>query len=357
MKKLLLLLCISLFTTNLYAQDAGKVTQLIKDGDDLTDSGDFKGAIAKYDAALAIDKDNVEAMAEKAQTLFYSGENFKAEDLCKDIIKNHKDDKLIGMVHLTYANVLDAQHKPDDAIKEYDKAIKATPDNYLCYFNKGVCLASNDKLDESLECFQKSAKLNPAHAGSQNALGRILLVQKHNVPSLMAFCRFYVLSPGSKRASDDFKYVGKIAAGGAEKTGDNTITINVDPADLDNKKGKKAENNFSSTELILGMSGALQMSNDTLAKLTEPEKLANTLDIMCSSLKETQKDGKGFYWDFYVPYFLEMHDKQFTKTLAYIIYLSSDTEADAKVAAQWIKDHKQDIDDFYKWNDAYSWPK
>ena len=179
------------------------------------------------------------------------------------------------------------------------------------------------KTDEALLSFQKSAILNPAHASSHNAIGH-LLFNNNNIPALLAFCRFLVLESASKRAADNLDNVQKIMNAHVSVSPEDRISVNVSPEMLDTKK-KNQPNNFSSAELELALSSALDNDSASVNK-TVVEKFIRKFSALCRYLKETEKDGYGFYWDYYVPYFIEMNDKDLVDTLClYCFYWFQNT--------------------------------
>lgn len=62
-----------LWVTLGFSQNKTAADDLVMEGIELHDNGDYKGAIAKYDKALAIDKDNLFALTEKAYSLLSLG--------------------------------------------------------------------------------------------------------------------------------------------------------------------------------------------------------------------------------------------------------------------------------------------
>jgi hypothetical protein len=114
--------------------------------------------------------------------------------------------------------------------------------------------------------------------------------------------------------------------------------------------GKPKENSFTSTDLILAMDAAMDFDKKNKKK-TEVEQFIRKFETVCASLKETKKDNYGFYWDYYVPYFTEMKDKNFLETFAYIAFASRDDPDTAK----WLKAHKSETDKFFEWTKSFEW--
>lgn len=341
--------------TNLaLGQNKQEAEKLVDEGISYHDKGDFEGAISKYNKALELDKDNLLALAEKAFSLLSLKKYDDAIALCKKAIEEYPNENSLKTVYVTYGNALDALKKTDKSIEVYDEGLKIFPEYYQLYFNKGISLASIRKNDEALLCFQKSVTINPYHASSNNAIARILYFQNKNIPSLLAFCRFLILEPQSDRAKGNLELLQKIVKGNVEETGKNNITIKIDPKLLDDtlSNGKAKENSFGSTELILNMTSALDYDKKN-AKKTDVEQFIRKFKTVCTSLEEIKSDNFGFYWAYYVPYFIELNKKELIEPFAYIAFASSDKEDVSK----WLKSHQAKIDKFYEWNKNYNWDK
>lgn len=352
MKKIVLLMLFALISNGLFAQDKEAAENLVNEGVAMHDKGDYDGAIAKYDKALLMDKDNLMALTEKAFSLFSMQKYEESVLYCQKAIEKHPGEKGLKTLYVTYGNALDGLNRSENAIEMYDEGIKQFPDYYQLYFNKAIALANEKKYDEAILCFQKSVMHNPTHASSHNAIARFLSIYNKNIPSLLAYCRFLILEPQTKRAKENLEGVKKIMKGNVVENGNNNITLNINPAIFGDTTagGKPKENNFSSTELILSMSAALDHDKKNKDK-TAVEQFIRKFDIVCSSLKETKQNNYGFYWNYYVPYFTAMKDKNLIEPFAYIVFASDDNPD----VSNWIKSHQPEIDKFYEWSDKFSW--
>lgn len=353
MKKIFLIVTLLLFNSLLFAQNKTEAERLVNDGVALHDEGKYDLAIAKYDQALLLDKDNFLALTEKAYSLNSLQKYDDAIACCKKVIAVHSSSTELGLVYVTYGNSLDAQNKADDAIRIYDEGLKRFPSYYQLYFNKGITLIGMTRYDEAILAFQKSVTLKPSHAGSHNALSTLLAAQEKEIPSLLASCRFLVIEPKGTRAARNLDNVKTITTAGATKTGKKTISITFDPSMLGDTTadGKPNENSFANTELIMTLSAAIYMDKK-YAKYNAAQKFDLYMTSICESLKEEKPKSYGFYWTYYVPFFIEMKDKNLTETFSYIAFASSDDKAVAK----WISEHTPEIKEFYKWVEAYKWP-
>lgn len=351
MRKSILLLAFTLICFMSFAQNKEDAEKMVDEGVAWHDKGDYDAAIEKYNQALALDADNLLALSEKGLTLVALQRFDEAIKCSKTALEKHPGEKGLKLVYVNYGNPLDGLGKSSNSLEIYEAGIKAFPDFYELYFNKGVTLASLQKYDEALLSFHKAVALNPNHASSHNGIGRLSTAQNKKIPALLAYARFLVIEPGSERSKQNLAGIQKILHGNATQTGEKNVTINIDPAMLEtSKKGKNKENNFSSTEFLMAMSAGLDFNDENKNK-TAVEKFIDKFKLVCSSLSETQKDNRGFYWSYYVPYFASMNDNKMVETFGYIAFASSGDEA----VTDWLKNHKEDTDKFYDWSEAFTW--
>jgi tetratricopeptide (TPR) repeat protein len=348
MKRLMLLLMFVSTCSIVCAQQQVAAEKLVQQGIQLHDKGDYDGAITKYDAALLLDEANLFALAEKALTLLTAKKFDESVKVCKIAIRNHPGEAMLNTIYLTYGNALDEQKQTDKALDIYDEGIKKFPTFYQLYFNKAITLERVMKHDESLTCLHKSVSLKPNHPGSHNLIARIQYDKNQKIPSLMAYCRFMTLEPLTDRAKENLTNIQTLMKGNVEKTGDKSITINVDPATL----AKPTETSFSSQELMLQADAALDF-DPKYANKTTVEQFIRKLDNVCASLKESKASKSGFYWDYYAPYFIDMKDKQMVETFSYIAFASSNM----KDVSAWLNTHTTEIQKFFDWSKAFVWNK
>jgi len=336
------------FSNAVFAQQKEEADNLVQEGVVFQDKGDVDSAFSRYNQALKMDRDNLAALAEMAYSYLSIEKYDESISYSKRALKTHPHDPVLKTVYVSYGNALDEEGKTEKAVDMYDEGIHTFPDYFQLYYNKGISLLKLNKAGDALLSFERSATLNPRHASSHNAIGRLLFAT-NKIPSLMAFCRFLVLESDSKRSSSNLNNVQKIMGAYVTKNDDKNITINVSPDMLDVNK-KKEKNNFSGAELLLAISSAAD-NDSTSANKTDVEKFIRKFTSLCQYLKEAEKDNYGFYWDYYVPYFTEMDDKGLTEVFAYIAFASSE-DPTVKV---WLDSHKADVTGFYKWSDEFRW--
>ncbi len=335
------------------AQSSKEATNLVSEGVTLNDRGEYDAALKKYDEAIKLDKEYYNAWYEKTFTLYEMGKKKECISLCKDIIKKFSDNPALSHVYIQYGSSLDDLGKPKDAIEIYDEGIKSFPNVFLLHFNKGLTLQKLEKYEDALLSYQASLKLKPTHSSS-NLFTGLLLQPINKIPALLAYATFMAIEPKTKRSEEALQRIEYIIGANVKKEGNNT-SITLDASMLMGDKGsKKAENNFRMVELIFSFSNALDGNKSVDSVFASPvEKLSLKLQLLINSLAENMKDNKGFYWEHYVPFFVDMKEKNLVGTLCYLIYAQSGDEANTK----WVEGHDTEIQEFYDWIKNFKWKR
>lgn len=348
MKKLALTVIISAGFLFALSQSTENVKQLVREGIELHDKGDFEGAIRKYDEALKIDASDFDANYEKSLSMMYAKKYDECISLSKQMLERFRDHPSLRQVYSNLGSALDDAGKPEEALKVYDKGIKKFPDYYSLYFNKGLTYTRMKSYDEALESYSLALKNNGLHASSNYYTG-LILQNQNRIPSLLAYTIFLVIEPQSDRAKKAYEAVQEIVYRGIRKEGNNT-TINISMDMLDSKKKKKTDNDFSSVEFAFTLLGGLDSKGlDSLAK-TAADKFDFKLQLLINSLASNKKGNKGFYWEHYVPFFIELKDKSYTNVFSHLIYYASDKDSQV-----WANLNPDKIKEFYNWLETYKW--
>jgi tetratricopeptide (TPR) repeat protein len=355
MKKLFLLLIFPLMSTFLLAQNLELADKLVEEGIVFHDKNDYKSAIEKYDKALEADKDNLRALAEKALTLLSLEKYEESIKLCKKAIETYPKDDLLSSVYVTCGNAYDMIQQPEKALDMYNQGLKIFPSYYQLYFNKGIFLAGLEKFDESMKSFQSAVLLNPYHASSHNAIGRLAERKKANIPTILVLSRFFMLEPQTKRAEGNLESLKDAMKGNVEKGEGKNVTINLSAEMLSDttKDGSQKEDSFNSANLILSLMSATDFDKKH-KKESDVERYIRKMEAICTSLDGESKNGRrGFIWEYYVPYFTEMQRKKLLEPFAYVVFASS---KDSKTN-KWLDTHSKELDDLYAWSKKFSWKK
>lgn len=352
MKRIPLILIYLTSTVFAFAQQPETAKALADEGVMLHDKGDYAGAIAKYDESLLADADNLLALSEKAYSLLALNKPDESIVWCKKALEKHKGNPGLKVVYVTYGNALDENKEAKKALNIYSQGIKLFPDFYLLHFNKAITLSGLEKYEDAAISFQSAIKANPVHASSHNGLARLCEITNEKIPAILAYSRFLAVEPESPRARENALSLQRLLNSGAKQTGENEITISLDAAAVkQSNSARKKENDFSSAELFLGMSSALDLDKKNKEK-TQQQLFTDKIESLFSVLGETQRGNRGFFWEYYVPYFQDLKAKKFTETFSYVVFAASGDET----ARQWLKNHREEVQKFMFWSKSFAWP-
>lgn len=344
MKNYFLLLLIPIISLS---QNKNEAENKVNEGVSLHDQGKYNDALAKYDEALNLDKNNLLALSEKAMTLNASKNYSEAINVSILAIKSHPNED-VKNVYVSYANSLDHLNQIDKALKIYDEGLNKYPKYYQLHFNKGITLVNAKEVDKAITAFQNAIKLNPNHTSSYNALA--VLNQQNRIPSILASSRYLILDNKSARAKGNLDSILTLMAQGVSQKEDNSISLNINSELLDNVNNKKSTDNFSSTDLVLSMTAALDYDDKNKDK-TQCQKFIDKFESICRSMNEIKKGQNGFYWEFLAPYFIEMENKKLIEPFAFIIFLPTQNSEVIK----YHQENAEKIKEFYDWSKNYSW--
>jgi Tfp pilus assembly protein PilF len=357
-----------LFTPSLVpAQDPVGAKALVEEGVELHDEGKYKDAIKKYDKALKLDQDNLEAMAEKAMTLNALGEHEAGAALCQEIIEKHNGAREAPIVYVTYGNCMDQMGRPEASLKVYDKGISVLPYMAMLHFNKGITLSGMgpDSAASALKCFERSARLDPFHPGTQNAMGRLLAREDRNIPATLVMCRFLILEPEGARAKDNQALLQRLLKGNVKQNANGSTEIRVDASMVrDSTDTVHVANDFRSEELTWSLGNSLfdvseltKMLNDaglqgtvTVEGSTSASGLKDKLDMLAGLLLEGRARNHGFLWEYHGDWMIAVKDAGHTEAVAYLANASTDD----KEVKSWLKENGEKIGAYYAWEKDYS---
>jgi tetratricopeptide (TPR) repeat protein len=94
-----------------------------------------------------------------------------SETLFRHVIAATRDNY---SAHCSLGNALMSAGRPDEALGEFQMAVKIKPDSSENHCNVGVALANLNRLDEALVEFQTAVKLNPGNGLAHHNLGMAL---------------------------------------------------------------------------------------------------------------------------------------------------------------------------------------
>lgn len=267
--KRLIAICLICSCVRASAQDAGSVTDLIKQGVELNGQKKYTEAADKYKAALAIEPDNVQANYQMAFTLFSAA---KGADALPYIDKATKGSnaKFTAAAYSLMGSIYQSINQLPNAVGAYQNAIKADGSNQRIYYNLGITYFKGKQYGEAEATFEAAIKLDGSDAGSVRMYALSAFHQNKRPAALLGFCRFLQLEPNSSRSAEAYGNLQSILQQGALKPepGYKMTTITKGLGDYQNQILKKAladANNRKYATAVDELSGQLRSVFNALA--------------------------------------------------------------------------------------------
>lgn len=326
---------ISIFSFLLLSQQTmaqeERIIELVKEGVELHDRGNYKAALVVYEKALKLDKSSPLVHYEMAYTYLAENDYEKAMEHADIVIKQQGD--YLKDAYMLKGNALDIMGKSKAAIGVYEKALMTFPDDYLLHYN--VALAQYSKGDKAAaEHHAKEAiQYNINHGSSHYLLGFIQAEQGQKTPALLALYTFLLLEPGTERSRNALSAIQGQIEGSVKKENDRNTQIFLLPQE---------EEGFMATDLSLSLvQASFQM--DSL-QLSEEAKFVKITAVFFDALASQAEGKQGFWWETYVPFFSSLNEAGHCE--AYCYYISQSKGARTQ---SWIEENKDKMEAFEGW--------
>lgn len=345
MRRFLLFSFVLLRITASIAQNDALADSLVTAGIRLHDEGNFQEALARFNEATRLNEKNGNALYEAGNTYFALADYKQALKYAEKAIKNNGD--AVAEAFMLKGNALDMLGKPDKAIDVYREGIRLGHKSYLLHFNLGVTLLKQKKYADSEPEFIQTLKMNPAYTSAHYMLGFSNAEQARKVKTLLPFYYFLMIENEGKRAEVALGFIRRTLTEGVEKANDKVFTINMNAQSL--------EDEFSTADLTLSMIPITrEMSRKALkdslgVDLPEQsfsEQLFQYNESLFQILSEiSDRPADAFWWDTYLHFFIELHQKGHTEAFTHYILLHSGD----KTSLEWLIANKPKLEAFSSW--------
>lgn len=304
----------------------------------------YDQAIAKYRTVLDANPDSAGAMYEIALALAQKGDYAQAIEIAMksaqyDTIDLAKCLALIGTVY-------DLAGEPKKALDLYDRAVAIRPAAGTLHYNKAVAeLQGLQDPARALASLKRGAAADPAHATTQQLLGRMFGSDDLRTPAVMAFSRFLILEPQSVRTPEIYKLWYSLLFSNVRQGAEGRLEVAVNP------DKKTTEGNLLQLDTFIALS---QIAAASMPPETPPgPRLVRlfTSYLNAVSAHDAGADASAFLWTYYVPYFKQLRERDFVEPFVY--YVSQGVGMPG--VQDWMAANKPRIDAFLAWDKAYTW--
>lgn len=332
-----LIFCLLFLTGTLIAQPGPsekEIISLIRDGVDLHDSGDYEGALIRYNQALELDPDYTMAMYEIGFTYMAMGENKKAQKWMKKVIK--ADGEFVGQAYQVLGSLQDDSGKPKKAIKTYQKAIALYPDDYLLHYNLALTYTRLEQWADAANSLEEALSLEPTHESSLALMSISQEELGNKVKALLSGYLFLLLEPDSDRSQEVVNVTLRQILPDYTEDEEGNINLNM---------VLNEEDEFAAAAMAIDLAG-LSLIEETDGEISMGGLFAGINEVFFSVLDESQDGQEGIWWEWFVFFFTYIHEAGHTEALSYYMWQSQGGEI-----SDWIEYNDASMEAFFGWID------
>lgn len=343
---------ITFFLFPAYGQEP-KVKQLIQEGITLHDQGEYKKAIEKYNKALELQPNYVQATYEMALSYLAMRDFENASKYSTEVI-NANDKQLSPGAYAVKSEALVETGKIDEALALLYEGLSKFGDEYLLHFNMAVNYYKKGDRDKTLEHVKKAIDVDKSNSGAFLLYAYALNDKGLWVQSILSMQMFLLLEPDSKRSKNAFEEMLQ------------TMRLK--------KTGKPVERSFIQQQMMRSGAATSLLSEeipplsieDGLNRNLVYQAITTTLDslratpveeneymqfktVNRSIMKVLQKESlgtsrEGVFWTFYVPFFSHIEQSNFYDTFCRYISVSYYPES-----LEWWQKNPEAAENFVIW--------
>lgn len=312
-----------------------EVEELLREGIQHHDQGEYQKAIENYEKALKIAPEDALVNYELSLTYFHKGDYKKSIKYADIVLK--QNGKYMIHAYVNKGSSLDLLGKTKESIKLFEKAIKKSEAHYLLFYNLAVNYLKIDELKKAEENLFKAIEQNPFHSSSHLMLATIHAQSGNSVQTILAAHYFLLLEPNSPRSASALEMLINNFGGRVSKNkdGDNQITITI---------SENASKEFRAVETMLGMLEASKTLEENADKTIEQLFVENT-ELFFGILGEMEKKkSKGIWWELYIPFFYELASSNHLET--YCMYIMQSVN---EASQQWLSENEDKLAELVEW--------
>jgi tetratricopeptide (TPR) repeat protein len=334
MKRLIFIALGFILAGNIFGQNE-KVSELVSQGTRLHDQGKYEEAIAKYRAALDIDKHSTLANYELSFTYMTIQKYDEAIYYSRKVVDQNED--LLEHAYLVLGSSLDLMKKPREAIKAYKEGLAKFPNSNLLNYNLALTAYNIGDLAEAETASVSAILSKPSHGSSHIVLASVMQDKEERVKALLPMYYFLLIEPDSKRSLRIYKIIRTLLVQGIEQKSDKQIDINV-------SYSAGHDSLFRPAETFLSLIGASKFAETNKDK-SDYELFAETNKGLFSVLEGIKKENKGLWWDLYVTKFSNLIQSNNWEAFSY--YISQSTNAEE--VKNWISRNDDKMKKLHDW--------
>jgi tetratricopeptide (TPR) repeat protein len=311
---------------------ADESRDLVREGVQLHDGGNYQAAIAKYKKAIEANSSNAEAHYELASS--YS--QLEKYSLCISTVERglKLESNIDVLLYAMKGSCQSAQGESEDALRSFRKGLKISPYDVSLNFNIAITLARQQETREAIVYLKRVIEIKPKYSSPYFILGSLFRVQGHRIPSIYCYMRFVMLEPDSGRSGHAARAIFKLLYLGVSEQSSNEMRISV------GSSASTDEGDFSVLELALSLAAAAALTEEEQTK-GEAQRAVDALETFVQiSLEVADEDlADTFTWRYTGNNLLQLQRDNMFKTFAYLLA----ARAGISGASDWLKANSEDL--------------
>ncbi len=338
-----------LFSFGAIAQSSS-VQTLIKEGMELHDQKEYKQAIKKFEQALKINPQSVQAIYEMSLSYLELKDYRNASKYSTQIIHSNNKGISIG-AYAVKSEALVGMGQIEKAITLLQEGLRKNGDSHLLHFNLALNYYKTGDLDKTIEHANRAIQLNKTNSGAflLNAYA-----QKDKgwwLRSIYSFQMFLLLEPDSERSKNAFDEMIQVML--IKPQPEIPVERSFIQQQLSTKTIQKAQvlpplsvQDGVNRKLVYQ---AIILTIDSLKKVGKDSDILLTFKevnraILHSLDQQKETTLQSVYWGFLHPFFTTIVNSEYYDTFARYISVSYLPES-----LEWWKNNKQEAEKFIHW--------
>lgn len=316
-----------------------EIEQLVSEGVELHDAGKYDEAIAKYNEALKLDKNNPLVLYEMAYAFYASGDYDNAIKYCKKVLRQDASDHTLA-AYVILGSAYDDSGETRKAIKTYQEGIEAFPGTGLLHYNLALTYYNSGEPENCEQQLEEALRNDPFHASSHLLLGAMMFEQERKVQTVLPLYFFLLLENDTRRSEGAWQLITETMP---HPDAENQINISLNT-------GENAEENpWLGIDLMYSLMSIEAVSEETGKPLSQAEQIQVSSAAVFKLLDDKKEEQSGFWWDFYAEFYSALHKNEYTRVLSYMVSIPSN---DLEVSV-WLNTNSGRVREMYQWIENY----
>lgn len=300
--------------------------ELLREAGGLSDSGQYKKALAVYRRIDRNDTNYIKALYGIANCYSEDSQFDASLEYTKKALALNADPEMEPQLYNHYGNTYLAWDSTEQAIRMYDSAIRKYPAYSLFYLNKGSALIGAERWAEAEAVLKQSLLINPYSYSSHYKLGYCAIKQGKVIPAFLSFMGYLLVNPEGNFRPNCISWM-------------NSIARNLDSVQaVVSRRTEEPGESYQLLERIVQSGIALDKGYVPLTKLDDP--ISRQIQVIFEKMEYRETDND-FWMQYYIPWFKSVYAANRFEVFINRMFL----DVKIPIIQDYVKKHKKELDD------------